>query len=163
MSWWGVIVTKSKIMTYCVSQIAGKNMRLKWVYINADSNRSFSANPSNTCCSRLASWKGISSPEIFFLCGHKLDFFVWKLSNHVYWNCYLRTRLQLCGYDIIWISLAFSGQLSNTTEIELLDTKLDPYIWFTALLSEFFLKIKNYTHVNIWVVSFSILWSFLWA
>ena len=45
-------------------------------------------------------------------------------------------------YIWMWIYLPFSGQLSNTTEIELLETKLDPYIWFTALLSEFFSKIK---------------------
>ena len=64
-----------------------------------------------------------------------------------------------CGmiYEYIW------PFWSNTTEIELLDTKLDPYIWFTALLSEIFYKNTSYTHVNICVVSFSILWSFLWA
>ena len=58
-------------------------------------------------------------------------------------------------YDIIGIYLAFPGQLSNTTEIELLETKLDPYIWFTALLSEFFQRYELYilTWTSGWCLS----------
>ena len=152
MSWWRVIVTKSKIMTYCVSQIAGKNMRLKWVYINADSNRSFSANPSNTCRSRLAPWKRISPPEIGDTLFVKLSKSLFSHDLFLLFDFIYASNVR---YDIIGIYLAFPGQLSNTTEIELLETKLDPYIWFTALLSEFFQRYELYilTWTSGWCLS----------
>ena len=163
MSCWRVIVTKSKIMTYCVSQIAGKNMRLKWVYINADSNRSFSANPSNTCRSRLAPWKRISPPEIgdtFFVKLSKWLFShdLFLLFDFIYGRCFkceVWYHRNISGLP--WSTFKYNRNWVTGDEIGSL------YLIYCIVI-RILSKIRAiYTHVNIWVVSFSILWSFLWA
>ena len=145
MSWWRVIVTKSKIMTYCVSQIAGKNMRLKWVYINADSNRSFSANSSYTCCSRLASWKGISSPEIEIFFVDMNETFCVEISFMcIEVSCYLRTNC--VGMIYVWYHLNISGLLWSTFKYNrnwITGYKIGSLYLIYCIVIRIFLKNKN--------------------